>query len=270
MSLSQGALTLGRVAGIRIVVHRAWLPFALVLTAVLAHVTTPGLFPAWTTGQRWLLAALLVGGETVAGLLHELSHSLVAVAHRRQVHSITLYGFAAATRRAASPAGSHEEALIALAGPLSHFVVAGVCWGLYLGVLADAPIASIAAVLLSLCNLAVGVVNLLPVAPLDGGRAVLALVRGRSGMRFARERIGAPNACAPATACGCSTCWWPRTATARPTAPSRCSSAPPRASSNKSRWSEAARSIRSWPAARRGRRVAAWASGRRQSDRPAP
>src|SRR5213592_4826549 len=129
--LKQSALTVGKVAGIDIVVHRAWILFFVGLTLWLAQVVFPKLFPGWTHGEHWLLAGLLVLGESATGFVHELGHSLMAVAHRRQVHSITLYGFAAATRRSASPREGIEGALIALAGPLSHCLMASLLWGIY-------------------------------------------------------------------------------------------------------------------------------------------
>jgi Zn-dependent protease len=172
---SHHALELGTVAGIRVVVHRAWFVFFIGLTAWLAQFTFPQLFPNWSHGEHWLLATLLVLGESATGFVHELGHSVVAVAKHRRVHSITLYGFVAATRRGPSPTEGCEAALIALAGPLTHLILASMFWAAYLMLPGEATIFSTAAALLALLNVGIGVLNLLPIAPLDGGRAFLAL-----------------------------------------------------------------------------------------------
>jgi Zn-dependent protease len=180
--LNKPAIRLGSVAGIHIVVHRAWFLCFAGLTVWMALFTVPRIFPGWSQTDDWVLAALLVVGESATGFIHELGHSLVAVAHRRRVHSITLYGFAAATRRSASPQCGAEGVLIALAGPFSHFLVATIFWGAYLIMPAGVATISATLLLLALLNLAIGFVNLLPVAPLDGGRAVIALAAARRGV----------------------------------------------------------------------------------------
>jgi Zn-dependent protease len=146
------------------------------------------LFPGWTHGEQWLLAGLLVLGESATGFVHELSHSLVAVAHRRQVHSITLYGFGAATRRSASPHKGFEGVLIALAGPLSHGLMAIVFLGMYLALPREATLLSVAALWLALLNVGIGVLNLLPIAPLDGGRAVRAFAAAHAAAAAGAHR----------------------------------------------------------------------------------
>jgi Zn-dependent protease len=181
--LKQKALKIGTVAGIHIVVHRVWFLFFLGLTVWLAQVTLPRMLPGWAHAEHWKLAALLMAGETATALVHELSHSLMAVAHNRRVYSITLYGFAAATHRESRAYEGAEGVLIALAGPLSHFVLASVFWGLFMLAPQTASVGSTASLILAVINIGIGLLNLLPFAPLDGRRALLAMVANQSAHR---------------------------------------------------------------------------------------
>ena len=166
------AIKVARIAGIDVRVHATWLAFVTGLTVWVAQVTCPFVFPRWNHAEHWLLAVLLVLGETATGLAHELGHSLVAVRHHRRVYSITLYGFAAATRRSACPCEGVEGALIALAGPISHFALASLFWSVYLAVPDAARAVATASLVLAVMNLAIGCFNLLPITPLDGARAL--------------------------------------------------------------------------------------------------
>src|SRR5919198_6088438 len=122
------AFTVAQLAGIDIVVHRLWALWFVGLAAVLAQVTFPEMIRGWSAPAYWVLAVAVVLGENAGGLVHELGHALMALAHRRHVHSITLYGFAAATRRTTCPSDAREQFLVALAGPLSHLLLAaGFC-----------------------------------------------------------------------------------------------------------------------------------------------
>ena len=174
------AFRLGRLAGIEIAVHGAYPLFTLLLVCVLGSVTFPTLLPDSNASTHWLLALVVALGETAAGFAHELGHSLVAAAHGRVVHSITLYGWAAATRRTPGAPDGREAFLIAMGGPASHVVLAATCWSVHLVLAGLLPVASVAFALLAIVNVILGVLNLLPVAPLDGRRALVAWSDARS------------------------------------------------------------------------------------------
>ena len=72
-------------------------------------------------------------------------------------------------------------AIVALTlGLISHCLMASLSWGIYLAVPRDATLLSAAALLLALLNVGIGALNLLPIVPLDGGRAVLAFAAARA------------------------------------------------------------------------------------------
>ncbi|WBL34962.1 site-2 protease family protein [Tepidiforma flava] len=122
------------------------------------------------------MAAASVAAFFASIVLHELAHSLVARRFRIPVKSITLFvfgGVAQITREAARPL---QELLMALAGPLTSIALGAAFAGLWrlLGAQADRPIDYVL-VWLAIMNAALGVFNLLPAFPMDGGRVFRAL-----------------------------------------------------------------------------------------------
>ncbi len=136
----------------------------------------PQFYPGFTTNIYWswgIVSALLL---FVSVLLHEFSHSLVAISKKIKVESITLFffgGVAGITKEDIKPS---TEFFMAIAGPLFSFFLAGVfyliaLWDVYLLV---TPVVSYLAQL----NLILGIFNLIPGYPLDGGRAFRAILYG--------------------------------------------------------------------------------------------
>jgi Zn-dependent protease/predicted transcriptional regulator len=132
--------------------------------------TLPGLSPvgAWLSG---LAAALLL---FVSVLLHELSHAFVARAHGLSVSGITLHVFGGVSQLEEEPASARAELLIAGVGPLSSFAIAGMLWGIRATGAMTTGVASAIVDYLIFINTAIGVFNLVPGFPLDGGRVLRA------------------------------------------------------------------------------------------------
>jgi Zn-dependent protease len=145
------------------------------VTWVLAQALLPRLFPGWPPSAYWLVAIAVAVMDGLAGLLHELGHAGVAMARGRHVSRITLYGLAAAVRRSSGPTRSADQVLIAMAGPLSHLLIAGALCVTWSMLPYDNEPLRVAAGFPALTNFLAGLFNLLPVSPLDGGRAVRAL-----------------------------------------------------------------------------------------------
>ncbi len=182
------------VAGIPINVHTSWLIVYALITWTLAvgyfPRTLPGLSPvsAWLSG---LAAALLL---FVSVLLHELSHAFVARAHGLSVRGITLHIFGGVSQLDDEPASPRAEFLIAGVGPLSSFAIAGALWSVRA---TGAPTAGTASAILDyliFINTAIGVFNLVPGFPLDGGRVLrAALWKWKGSLRpatFIASRVG--------------------------------------------------------------------------------
>jgi Zn-dependent protease/CBS domain-containing protein len=160
--------------GIPIHINASWVLIYALITWTLAvgyfPQQLPGLepFAYWANG---LLAALLL---FVSVLLHELAHSVVATRHGLAVNGITLHLLGGVSELEDEPAHPRTEFLIAAAGPLASFAIALVLWLARSTV--DVAWLSALFTYLILVNVAIGVFNLIPGFPLDGGRVLRAAI----------------------------------------------------------------------------------------------
>jgi Zn-dependent protease/CBS domain-containing protein len=163
-----------RIGGIPIYVHASWLAIYALITWTLAVGYFPRALPDLGPAAYWahgLVAALLL---FVSVLLHELSHSLVAVAHGLSVRGITLHVFGGVSNLDGEPPSARAEALIAGVGPITSFGIAGVLWALReIGIGDRGSTGAVLAYLVTV-NTVVGIFNLIPGFPLDGGRLLRA------------------------------------------------------------------------------------------------
>ncbi|MFQ5671050.1 MAG: site-2 protease family protein [Acidobacteriota bacterium] len=179
------------VAGIRLSVDYSWfVVFFLVTWSVHTWWFGPRL-PASGPATVWglsLAAAVLL---FVSVLLHELSHSFVARAKGIPVQGITLFIFGGVSRLAHDPARPMDEFLIAIAGPATSFAISAVCLGaLVPALLAEADLLTAVLAYLCLVNFTIGLFNLVPAFPLDGGRVLRAILWNLKGS-FTRATITA-------------------------------------------------------------------------------
>jgi Zn-dependent protease len=159
---------IGRIAGIDVFVHPTFL-LVLFLPGVLAD------------GLLSLLLLLSVFGCV---LLHEFGHALMARRFGIETEDITLYPIGGVARLRRLPRAPGAELLIALAGPAVNFAIVGVLMVLaFLGfdqVLADTELGFFAEQLV-VVNLVLGLFNLIPAFPMDGGRVLRAFLSGMIG-----------------------------------------------------------------------------------------
>lgn len=119
--------------------------------------------------------------------LHELGHSLMARRLGIRVLDITFWPLGGMARMSHMPEDSRVEGLVAVAGPLVNFVLAGI--GLVflpLGASASLQAPSWAAILISI-NLMIGTFNLIPAFPMDGGRILRAALARNNDWLSATE-----------------------------------------------------------------------------------
>ncbi|REF00989.1 site-2 protease family protein [Thermomonospora umbrina] len=172
-------LRVGRPFGIPVYVSPSWFLVALLITVLFEGQVRDVASPPWSHLVAFAYAVLLYGSVFV----HELSHAVTARMFGLPVRSVTLHilgGETAIERESPTPG---QEFLIAFAGPLVNLVLAG--FGLFAQlVLPLPPVGDLLVAALTFANLLVGVFNLLPGLPLDGGRLVRAAVwkvTGRGG-----------------------------------------------------------------------------------------
>lgn len=176
-----GSFRVARLFGINIEVHPSW----LLIIAFLSYSLSEGLFPAryegWSTATYWAVGTASAFLLFVTVLMHELAHALVAQRRGLPVPRITLFIFGGVSHLARQPASAGEEFQIAAAGPATSFVIAAITGlaGLLLGPL-DEKLEGILFYLAAV-NALLGVFNMLPGFPLDGGRVLRSIAWKRSG-----------------------------------------------------------------------------------------
>jgi Zn-dependent protease len=174
--LWRGRLSLGGSQGIEVSLHLGFVLTILSVTWLLAVALFPNLFPGWEPGLYWLVGMSVALTDSFAGLAHELGHALVAVARGRTVYQISLHGLVAAARRSSGPARPRDQFAIALAGPVSHLLVACALLCAWRLLPIDNEPLRVAMGFPAVSNFAAGLLNLLPISPLDGGRVARAVI----------------------------------------------------------------------------------------------
>jgi Zn-dependent protease len=172
-----GSYRIGAISGIDVYVRASWLLIAALIAVLLA--------PRVEEVEPGLGALKYVAGLAFAVLLylsvlmHEMSHALMAKHFGLPVRSISLQFLGGMTEIEGEAATPGQEFKIAVVGPLTSLAV-GVVALVLVPVVPDG-LTRMAVQGLAGANLVVGILNLVPGLPLDGGRVLRAAVWGASG-----------------------------------------------------------------------------------------
>tara|TARA_Y100000310_G_scaffold181241_1_gene181148 strand:+ start:2329 stop:3486 length:1158 start_codon:yes stop_codon:yes gene_type:complete len=171
-----GAVRVGRVFGIDLKVHFSWVFIFVLVSWTLATSYLPDGYPGWSDRQYWAIG--IVGSLLLftCVLIHELSHSLEAIRRGHQVESITLFFLGGVSQMGEEAETAGDEFWVSVVGPLTSLGLAVVFWLVYL-IIRGGP-SQVAALVwyLACVNAAIGIFNLLPALPLDGGRVLRAVL----------------------------------------------------------------------------------------------
>jgi Zn-dependent protease len=189
--MNRHTIPLGRILGIPIALDYSWFLIFALLTWTLAVGYYPVEFKNWPVAQYWFMGAMTALMLFVSVLLHELGHSVVAMHYKVPVRSITLFIFGGVSQIGAEPPSATAGFWISLIGPIVSFALAGLFF-LILPFLKGVPSLLILLKYLVYINLALGVFNLIPGFPLDGGGVLRAIVWGSTRNR-GRATIIAAN-----------------------------------------------------------------------------
>lgn len=195
-------LRIGRLFGIELRIDPSWL-FIFVLISWSLTSLFATWHPSWAFGTSLLVAlvaALLFFGSV---LVHELAHSVVALAYGIPVRDITLHLFGGVSNIEREPPTPRAELLIAIVGPIASIGL-GVAMVVASSILINlraydvgsaeslvsqlGPIETLL-VWLGPVNIIVGVFNMIPGFPLDGGRVLRAVVWKITGSLDRATRI---------------------------------------------------------------------------------
>ncbi|BDM73637.1 putative zinc metalloprotease Rip3 [Streptomyces nigrescens] len=180
-----GSVRVGQVAGVPLRMHWS----VPLLVVMFAYGLGRQALPAWTPGRPEAVYALagVVGAALLTGslLLHETAHAATARRKQISVEDVTLWALGGMTRMG-RPQTAAAAFAVAVSGPLTSLLVGGVALGAGIGLAQLTGWAEVPAVVLmwlGWANLFLGVFNLLPAVPLDGGRVVQAVLWWRTGDR---------------------------------------------------------------------------------------
>lgn len=182
-------ITVGSIAGIEVRIHRSWVLIALLIGwsfwnrfALVGYDPTPAVVMAVAGAALFFLSVLV----------HEFAHALEAQHRGVEVSGITLFLFGGVTEMSSDIRRPRDEFALTAIGPFSSIVLAAI-FGLIAFYSGQAGLELVAQVagLLGWINLALGLFNLLPGAPLDGGRILRALVWSVTGDRQRAIRFAA-------------------------------------------------------------------------------
>jgi len=179
-----------KIGGIQIKLDYSWfIVFALVLWSLSAGYF-PRIYPDQSAQTYWtagLIAALLF---FVSVITHELSHSFMAIRSGIKISEITLFIFGGMARLSEEAGDPKTEFKIAIVGPLTSFALAIAFWLIENALRGDSPsiIVEIFGYLVWI-NVALGVFNLIPGFPLDGGRVFRAFWWWKTGSMLEATRV---------------------------------------------------------------------------------
>lgn len=176
--------TLFTIAGFKVRADFSWLILAALITWTLATGLFPGKVGNLSTVSYWIMGFIGAIGIFGSIIFHELCHSLAARRFGMPIEGITLWIFGGVAHMEENPPSPKAEFLMALAGPLSSFLLAGIFLGLhavtgpggsgslFTGSSSSQISSPVQGIIwyLGRINLILAVFNLLPAFPLDGGR----------------------------------------------------------------------------------------------------
>ena len=180
-------------SGIAVRVHVSWPLAAAFITVAFAFVILPERFPLWGAGRLWSTGASIALCLAVSVLVHEFAHVLVARRLGIRVSTITLFVFGGVSSMEDEAARPRTELLVSLAGPLASLSL-GLLGGLAItlthaggpgldSALENEAMPGVILYYLAIANLALGIFNLAPAFPLDGGRILSAALWAATGDR---------------------------------------------------------------------------------------
>jgi len=180
--MNNQSIPVGRVFGIPLRVDYSWFLIFALVTWTLATGYFPAEFKDWPAAEYWVVGVITAVVFFASVLLHELGHSVVARRYKIEVNSITLLIFGGVSEIKTEPASASSEFWISISGPMVSLALAGIFALLALLFSGVEPLLALTKYL-AYINLLLGVFNLIPGFPLDGGGVLMSIVWGISHKR---------------------------------------------------------------------------------------
>jgi Zn-dependent protease len=192
--LMKSSLKIGSVLGIPIKLHITLLLVLPIFAYFFAINSQPfgfdGVEPPITRNALSTLAAILLFATI---LVHELAHSYMAKRYGVYIYSFTLFLFGGITDMKEVPLKPGQEEWMVFAGPLTSLVIGSICIFMYKSLIFLIPALSqnptyLILLILGYENIVLGVFNLLPAFPMDGGRMLRSFYARRMSYEKATYR----------------------------------------------------------------------------------
>ncbi len=172
-------IPLGKILGIPIGLDYTWFLIFALLTWSLAVNYFPQEFKNWSVFHYWFSGAVTAIMLFISVLVHELGHALVAQSYKIKVKRISLFIFGGIAEIQGEPPKASAEFWIAIAGPITSFLLAGLFFILQ-QITMDFVWFNSVFKYLAYINFILALFNLIPGFPLDGGRVLRAIIWGFS------------------------------------------------------------------------------------------
>lgn len=172
------SIKIGRVLGIDIEINFTWFVIFALVWLSLSFSYYPAIYPGHSRLANMVDGLITVFFFSMSVIAHELSHSLVARWNRVSIQKITLFIFGGIAQMSSEPKSGSVEFKMAVAGPVASFALSAFFYGWFLLLqIAGLNTAYTAPFKwLAVTNIILGLFNLLPGFPLDGGRVLRAVL----------------------------------------------------------------------------------------------
>lgn len=189
----RSSIKIGKISGISIAVHPTWVIAVIFIAWTIASLFERS-FASWSTTQYWTGAIVGSLALFASVLVHELAHSIVAQRIGLPVDGITLFIFGGVSQIRGRYSRARDEFWVAFAGPASSLILGALfllTWTWLRPDRGDPSLLLGIIFYLGFMNIALGVFNLLPGFPLDGGRVLRSAVWALSHNESTATRVAA-------------------------------------------------------------------------------
>ncbi len=176
-SIRKNQVRIGSFFGIPVTFDFSWFVIVVLLAWILSQGYFPKEYKGWTTWEYWSVGMVTSIFFFFSVLLHELGHSVVAKKYKYEVKGIKLFIFGGVSEITVEPKSPKEEFLISIAGPIVSILLGVIFYYLATFFKHDSMIYAFAKYI-GWINIILGIFNLFPGFPLDGGRVFRAIVWG--------------------------------------------------------------------------------------------
>jgi Zn-dependent protease/predicted transcriptional regulator len=166
--------------GFQVWIDASWLLIATLVAWTLAVAVFPAAIPSLAVVTYWWMAIAGTIGLLFSIVFHETAHSLVARRYGIEIRGITLFVFGGVAEMPSEPTSARAEFLMALAGPVASLALAAMLLVLAAAIdwLGGPQTIAVVVGYTGQLNLVLGLFNLVPAFPLDGGRMMRAALWG--------------------------------------------------------------------------------------------